>query len=724
MHLSTEAMSTHSTSACAPSPSGPYATAGMPAAFSSAMSIQYATPISTGSAAASATARLSGWSPATSDGGRSSITRAVPRSSPISSWISRRLLAPSSPGTVRRSSLATQRAGYVDISWPPSISEAWMEPAPSNRCRGPSRKRESRSRTPVKTRPMCAIASTPRSERDPWAATPCVSTSSQTNPLWARQSCNSVGSVTIPKSARNFSNTAEVPRLATSSSAPAVTISSPFKRRRAASRAVTMIAARLAFMSYAPRPYTRPSRTTGENAAAIPPAPTASMCAFNMRLPPPPLPRRTPTTLGRPGTGSTISTTRPSARNHDATNPAIAVSPPPDAAMSGFTDSIATSSQISDSSPGETLMATLQTITTRSLAFFSGRTTLPGAALARRDTGVLEEASMSRSLRRALTLATGFVTAVAAGPALATVQATTDQKGLSAINHIVVIYEENHSFDNLYGGWEGVNGRANADAAHTTQVIQSDAVAPPVYTCLMQNDVNLVSAPGPVCTDTTTGTTFTSHFTNQPFSIEASIPASAHTCPVPGAPFSATGYPDNSSNLPGGCTRDIVHRFYQEQYQLNNGRQNLYVTGSDAVGLAMGYYNTSALPIYTYLHSDGHPHYAIEDNFFQGAFGGSFLNHQFLIAATAPPYNGTVPPSQRTILDSNGFPNAGYPLYTPTGTVADGSVTASCPAPKNLACGDFAVNTIQPITWPYSSPGSAKLPLLTNNTIGDELSKA
>ena len=24
------------------------------------------------------------------------------------------------------------------------------------------------------------------------------------------------------------------------------------------------------------------------------------------------------------------------------------------------------------------------------------------------------------------------------------------------IEHIVVIYQENHSFDNLYGGWEGV----------------------------------------------------------------------------------------------------------------------------------------------------------------------------------------------------------------------------------------------------------------------------
>ena len=38
------------------------------------------------------------------------------------------------------------------------------------------------------------------------------------------------------------------------------------------------------------------------------------------------------------------------------------------------------------------------------------------------------------------------------------------RRSSSKINHIVVIYEENHSFDNLYGGWEGVNGLANADA--------------------------------------------------------------------------------------------------------------------------------------------------------------------------------------------------------------------------------------------------------------------
>ena len=32
----------------------------------------------------------------------------------------------------------------------------------------------------------------------------------------------------------------------------------------------------------------------------------------------------------------------------------------------------------------------------------------------------------------------------------------------------------------------------------------------------------------------------------------------------------------NGQGLPGGCTRDLVHKFYQEQYQLNGGAQNRY----------------------------------------------------------------------------------------------------------------------------------------------------
>src|SRR6266851_5028165 len=247
---------------------------------------------------------------------------------------------------------------------------------------------------------------------------------------------------------------------------------------------------------------------------------------------------------------------------------------------------------------------------------------------------------------------------------------------LAKINHIVVVYEENHSFDNLYGGWEGVNGRANADAAHTTQVGQAATRTP--YTCLLQNDVNLKSPPlsatcGP---DTTTGTSFTSHFTNNPFSIEQYIPRDASTCPQPGV-FASNGLLPSPANLPGGCT-----------------------TGSDAAGLTQGYYDTKALPIYAYLHSGDHPHYAIADDLFQSAFGGSFLNHQWLIAAASPTWPGA-PVANHSIVDSNGMPTS-YPLYTATGPVLDRQLTQGCPsAIPGLACGDYAVNTIQPAYQPF-----------------------
>ena len=51
---------------------------------------------------------------------------------------------------------------------------------------------------------------------------------------------------------------------------------------------------------------------------------------------------------------------------------------------------------------------------------------------------------------------------------------------LSRINHIVVVYQENHSFDNLYGGWEGVNGVRNARPAPPSR---STRPAPPTTAC-------------------------------------------------------------------------------------------------------------------------------------------------------------------------------------------------------------------------------------------------
>jgi acid phosphatase len=302
---------------------------------------------------------------------------------------------------------------------------------------------------------------------------------------------------------------------------------------------------------------------------------------------------------------------------------------------------------------------------------------------------------------------------------------------LDSIKHIVVIYQENHSFDNLYGSWERVNGLSRADSSNTIQITQAGAP----YTCLKQNDVNLATPPQPAnCTDMTTGKTFSSNFTNRPFNIDDFIKSTDTTCPAPGA-FSANGVV-KGSGLPGGCTEDLVHRYYQEQYQLNGGAQNQYVTGSDAIGLTMGVYKTQDLPIYKYLHAAGHPQYAISDKFFQGAFGGSFLNHQWLVAAATPIFAGALNDGssndRHSVVDANGMP-ANSPLYTsPLGSaVKDFNITASCnppsgrPAtPSNVVCGDFAVNTTQPTYQPYT-PGTAaarRLPPLTTPNIGDELS--
>jgi len=330
---------------------------------------------------------------------------------------------------------------------------------------------------------------------------------------------------------------------------------------------------------------------------------------------------------------------------------------------------------------------------------------------------------------RRLLLALLLVLVATAGATAGASTSANDR--LSRIQHIVVVYEENHSFDNLYGRWEGVNGLNGADAAHTIQVTQGGIP----YHCLLQNDVNLTSPPLPAdCTDSTTGTTFVSHFPNAPFTIDDFIKPTDTTCPPPGV-FAPNGIA-KGSGLPGGCTRDLVHRFYQEPYQLNGGQQNRYVTGSDAVGLTMGTYDTKALPIYAYLHSAGHPKYAISDAFFQAAFGGSFLNHQWLIAAATPTWpnalNDGSADDLHSVVDENGMPN-NYALYkSPAGTtVKDLALTASChpaagrgPTPPGVLCGDYAVNTIQPAYQPYS-PGTAvtrRLPPQTAPTIGDRLS--
>src|SRR5215213_11861101 len=131
---------------------------------------------------------------------------------------------------------------------------------------------------------------------------------------------------------------------------------------------------------------------------------------------------------------------------------------------------------------------------------------------------------MAGSLRRAVLIAAAGMVLLA--PPAAAAAGGQRERALDRIRHFVVIYEENHSFDNLYGRWERVDGLRSADRAHTRQVDQNHKP----YDCLLQNDVNLTSPPLSVrCTNTTTGTAFSSHFRNRPFIIDHYIPPTATT---------------------------------------------------------------------------------------------------------------------------------------------------------------------------------------------------
>src|SRR4051794_41463930 len=175
---------------------------------------------------------------------------------------------------------------------------------------------------------------------------------------------------------------------------------------------------------------------------------------------------------------------------------------------------------------------------------------------------------------------------MAAAPAVAAAKGP-----LGIYKHLVVIYEENHSFDNLYGLWGNVNGQsvdglAAADPAHKTQIAQNGAP----YVCLKQLDVNLntdfpgsaspafpantlskqaACNPETVTFPDTTTVQYTSHFLNAPFNIDQYIPADATTCPRPNKEFSfsngifngavdPTTSPPRTYGTAGGCTRDLV----------------------------------------------------------------------------------------------------------------------------------------------------------------------
>ena len=110
----------------------------------------------------------------------------------------------------------------------------------------------------------------------------------------------------------------------------------------------TIVAASEPFMSYEPRPYSLPSAKRASPGRSIASMPTVSVCAFRRSVRPPPLPRATATTFGRPGAASSTVDVEPGALEPARRRSAR---PPPRPARpgirSGLTESIATSERAS-----------------------------------------------------------------------------------------------------------------------------------------------------------------------------------------------------------------------------------------------------------------------------------------------------------------------------------------------------------------------------------------
>ena len=310
---------------------------------------------------------------------------------------------------------------------------------------------------------------------------------------------------------------------------------------------------------------------------------------------------------------------------------------------------------------------------------------------------------MTLSTKHAMTYSIStlvVLTAVLPGLLTADAAAQGAPTGINNIETVVIIYAENRSFDNLYGSFPGADGLLNVAATNSTQRDRDGSVLkelPPAWGGLTAKGVT------PPVTEAQTA-----HLPNQPFAIDD---------------------PKGFNTGLNVTTRDLWHLFYQNQMQIDGGKNDKFAAFADSGGLVMGHYDGTKLPLWSVAQK-----YVLADNFFQAAFGGSFLNHFQLVCACTPvyPHADTSP--------AKGIIAAVDPDGVSLTLAADSPKSALDGAPKFVNNGQispdfYAVNTMQPPYQPSANkpaPGGDPrfadpnlpntLPPQHNITIGDLLS--
>jgi len=336
---------------------------------------------------------------------------------------------------------------------------------------------------------------------------------------------------------------------------------------------------------------------------------------------------------------------------------------------------------------------------------------------------------MNASLRKPLVCAAATAyTLIAAGGALADDGSNPFVTAAlrSKVTNIVVIYAENRSFDNLFGHFPGAHGLGD--------VVDANGNPTSAYVPQLDRDGSVLAAlpqtwGGVTAAGVTPAVTQaqSAGLPNAPFAVETAFTAAS-----------------GSTLSTFTVTRDLYHRFFENQMEIDGGKNDKFAAWADAGGLTMGHFDYSNSAIYKLAQQ-----YTLADAFFEGAFGGSFLNHQYLICACAPEYpNAAAPPTgaKPTIAALDTDANGNYlPKLTTKSTspasaldgppqyVLSGNIT-----PLNYF-GDgkyYAVNTMQAPYQPsgnqpvdangtdllYANPAAATtLPPQTQQNIGDLL---
>jgi acid phosphatase len=265
-----------------------------------------------------------------------------------------------------------------------------------------------------------------------------------------------------------------------------------------------------------------------------------------------------------------------------------------------------------------------------------------------------------------------------------------------------VVYAENRGLDHLYGFFPGTNGLQNVTPAMAVQYDRDGSVLnelPPVWGGLTARGV------APPVTEAQT-----QHLPNAPFAID-----------------DPKGFDIGLEVI----TQSPWHLFYQNLMQINGGKNDRFVAFADKGALVMGHYATNAgnLPLW-----DVAQEYTLADNFFMGAFGGSYLNHFWLICSCTPKYpdaDQSPAKGQISVVDPDGVSlkladnSPKSALDGPPKFVRDGALTPDF----------YSVNTMQPAYQPsavkpamdgdprFADPASGSvLPPQTEPTIGDLLS--